>query len=543
MERDISGRAAALYLITAFFLLSIILVLYNREISGFETRSALFVRDMLEGGNLLVPHLYGRPYTDYPPLFFLLQYICSLPAGRVTAVSISLPSAVSAASLILLTSWFTGRHLGKKTAFISAICLASIPEFWLKAEKATLDMFLSLECSAAICFFYQAEQSEKTETARLFRLSGYAAALAGLLTKGPVGLILPLFCWFLYLAAQKRFRDILKILPWWFMVSLIGFSLEAMIFLKAGGGSLLSDALSSQMLSRLGDRANKPFYYYFSYLVISFLPWLVWMTVQFFMGKRDKPAPRPENRPVPAERKFFLLLITWTAGILFPFIISASRHGRYILPVFMPISILTGTAIFRLAQTMHRQTWKRLVNAIILLAAAAGCLLLTAMIIDPLDSGRHIASFSLISVMAAGCMFAGRHLESALKAALFFAVFLICSTSFACLVIEPGLSQKESARSFVRCTERDLGAGEKVVLFRIKPDKNGIKYALFSTAYPDRLLFTDNQTELAAIPRPFILIYFQKDIDRLKPFSTKEIMEPVCGGTIHGKRVVSSRIR
>lgn len=542
MDREISGKAAALYLTTAFFFLSIILVLYHREIYGFETRSALFVRDMLEGGNLLCPHLYGRPYTDYPPLFFLLQYICSLPAGRVTAVSISLPSAVSAASLILLTWWFTRRHLGEKAAFISAICLASLPEFWLKAEKATLDMFLALECSAAICSFYQAEQCERPETVMLFKTLGYAAVLTGLLTKGPIGLILPLFCWFLYLAAQKRFKDILKILPWWFMVTLVGFSMEAMIFLKTGGRTLLSDALSRQMLSRLGNRANKPFYYYISYLVISFLPWLLWMAGQFFMEKKDKASPS-ENKPIPIEKEFFLLLITWTAGILLPFLISASRHGRYILPVFMPISILTGTAIFSLAKRMDQQTSERLVIAITLLTAAVGCLLLSAMVIDPLDSGRHIPGLGLLTVMATGCMFAGRHLDSGLKVALSFAIFLIYSTSSACLTIEPGLSQRESARSFVRCTEKNLAADEKVVLFRIRPDKNGIKYALFSRAYPHRLLFPDKLQKLATIPRPFILTAFGKDIDRLRPFFSKEITKPACEGNIHGKTVISSRIK
>jgi len=120
---------------TFLFIFSIFLVLPFRDIYGMEVRAAVFVRGMLEGGSLFVPSLYGSPYTDYPPLFFLLEYLASLPTGVPTALSVAIPSSVSALCLICLAFLFARRFFSKDAAIVSALVLSGMPEFWLKAER------------------------------------------------------------------------------------------------------------------------------------------------------------------------------------------------------------------------------------------------------------------------------------------------------------------------------------------------------------------------------------------------------------------------
>ncbi len=532
------------FLVTAFFLVSILLVLGHREIYGFEARSALFARGMLEGSSLLVPHLYQRPYTDYPPLFFLLQYLFSLPSGHVSALSISAPSALAACGLIVLAWWFAKAHLGSRAGLVSALCLAGLPEFWLKAEKATLDMLLALECGIALVCFFRADGAANRKKAAVFYVAGYMAALAGLFTKGPVGLLIPLFCWFLFLAAEKRFRDIINTLPLWITVVVLGLGLEALLFLKAGGKDLLESAISSQFLSRLGGSSNKPFYFYLFYLAMSFLPWLLWLALQLLVG-RNHPVEKTETAPGKGrgEKRLFTFLASWAAGVLIPFLISSSRHGRYILPAFMPIAILAGLVILNLSEKGPRKALQLVEKTLLFLLGMVLILVVALVVMDPLESGMHISALAALAIVAAALGYAGRLLDEHSRAFFLVAVVMIYSVSSLGLLLEPGISRRESGKGFTTCTESSLSAREKVVLYWIKPDKNGIKYALYSRAYPERLVFIRDIQGLSNVPRPFVLAAFKKDIEQGGFLPGKLSAFPLCTGMIHGKQVVSFRIR
>ncbi|RUM92699.1 MAG: hypothetical protein DSZ23_00630, partial [Thermodesulfatator sp.] len=512
MDRESSGDFKVVFLTAAFFFLSMLLVLYHRQIYGFETRSALFVREMLEGGNLLVPQLYGRPYTDYPPLFFLMQYICSLPLGHVNALSISIPSAVSASLLIVLTFWFVRRHLDTTAALACALCLAGLPEFWLKAQKATLDMLLALECSAALICFFEANISRTN--ARHWKIAGYFFVIAALFTKGPVGLLLPLFCWFLYLLLQKKFPEIIKTVPEWIAVCTMGLCLEAFIFFVTGGPDLLKEAISDQFLSRLGGKANKPFYYYFAYLVLAFGPWLFWAAVESFLLKKKYQCLEISTKPFLAlireKKDLFLFIFSWATGMILPFMLSASRHGRYLLPSFVPMAILLGLIIYSLSSGIPKGISKRIYKIFFFGFLLIFASVLSVLVLDPVSSGRPYWTFLLLSVLAILVVFKGRKLNLRIKTIFIFSMMLIWATSSVCLITEPALSRKNNALEFVSCTEKDLAPQAKVVLFRIRPDKNGIKYALFSKAYPDRLIFISRPEELVDISPPFMLATFEK---------------------------------
>ncbi len=528
----------ACIILAGFFLVSILLVLPFRDIYGFETRSALFVRGMLENGHLLVPCIYGRPYTDYPPLFFLLQYLLSLPAGHVSAVSAALPSALSGTCMIVLAWWTARRHSGSMTAIASAACLACLPEFWLKSEKATIDMLLALECSVAMVLFYEADLCGKLCSARYLRLAGYAAVLTAGLTKGPVGLMLPIFSWFLYLAACRRIKKIFQRLPEWITVCLAGAGAEALLFYMAGGKELVLHAVSSQFLSRLGNTANKPFYYYAYYLALSFLPVAAWIgSLIFLKAKKQGITAYNQRKTLPIEnRRFFHFLLCWAAGMLLPFLLSSSRHGRYILPIFLPLSILAGITVQNLTGNLDRGLLQKLPAFTGWLTAGASACILMAMLFSPLTPHAPVSVFLALATLAVLAMtfFYKWRIAPGLKSICLSAIFLIYATSSVALITEPAVSAKESAKRLVNCTEKALQPGEKVILFKIKPDKNGLKYALFSKAYPDRLLFVHTR-EIRDIPLPFILVGKEKDIPALLPHATPFRITPLCRRMIHGK--------
>jgi 4-amino-4-deoxy-L-arabinose transferase-like glycosyltransferase len=131
-----------------------------RDIYGLEARNALMAREMLEGSLSLVPKVLGRPYPDYPPLYFWLETLFSWPFGHVCTFSAVFPSALAASGLVVL-SYYLGREISYRAGWLTALILATCPEFWLKGSRATIDMLLAFEVTLALFFLYQKYKEER----------------------------------------------------------------------------------------------------------------------------------------------------------------------------------------------------------------------------------------------------------------------------------------------------------------------------------------------------------------------------------------------
>jgi hypothetical protein len=105
-----------------------------REIFGLETRNALITREMLDGGLTIIPHAMGRPYPDYPPLFFWTAALFSMPFGQVTPLSVAMPSTLSALGLVALSFRFFLFMAG----IFSVYVLCEIVAVWLHGGGAEL---------------------------------------------------------------------------------------------------------------------------------------------------------------------------------------------------------------------------------------------------------------------------------------------------------------------------------------------------------------------------------------------------------------------
>ena len=71
-----------------------------------ETRVAEISREMLDGGNWLLPRLNGRPFIEEPPLFYWLQAGTYRLSGGPSAAAARWPSAISAALGVAVTAVF-----------------------------------------------------------------------------------------------------------------------------------------------------------------------------------------------------------------------------------------------------------------------------------------------------------------------------------------------------------------------------------------------------------------------------------------------------
>lgn len=220
-----------------------------------EPRYAQVAREMRDTGEWVLPHLNSEVYPDKPPLFFWLIAFFSFLTGGVTEVSARLPSALASVGCILLTYFMGKRLFDARAGLLAGIILMTNSEFFWRGRRANIDMTLTLLVMLAITFFYLGLQEEKRS--RWFYLVPYLFMGLGVLTKGPVGFLLPLLSIITYLGAAKNLKHLKKIEMSWGMLFFVGIVLAWVIpACIKGGEAYTREILLQQNVERFADAWN-----------------------------------------------------------------------------------------------------------------------------------------------------------------------------------------------------------------------------------------------------------------------------------------------
>jgi 4-amino-4-deoxy-L-arabinose transferase-like glycosyltransferase len=154
-----------------------------------EGRYAQIPREMFETGEWIVPTLQGEPYLDKPPLFYWLVMLAYAGFGCHTWTARLVP-ALAMHGTVMLTYLMGRRLAGERAAFWGSLLLAVSPGFLGMGRLLLLDGVLTFWMTLAVFAIYRAQAGPV-----MLRPWWLLAALAcgfGVLTKGPVALVLPL---------------------------------------------------------------------------------------------------------------------------------------------------------------------------------------------------------------------------------------------------------------------------------------------------------------------------------------------------------------
>jgi 4-amino-4-deoxy-L-arabinose transferase-like glycosyltransferase len=316
-------------------------VLFFSNIWGYdlwapdEPRFAEIAREMIEGKNWILPHDNGWIYTDKPPLFFWLVSLFSIMLGGVSSFSARIPSVLAGIGTIYLTYMIALRSLGRKTAFLSCLVLATSYLFFEKARTAQTDMLLTFLIVLSFYLFYLA-QGERLLRKRYLVLFYLILALATL-TKGPVGFLIPLGVVLLYLASIGEIKKAKELFPWrgifLFLFIVVGWIVTATIVGK--GEYNIWATLQHHVVNRFAEglHHHRPFYYFLRTLPLDFLPWTLFFPSAFALSFK---------RLRSVERKEVGFLLCWFFFVLVFFSFSQEKRNLYLLPLFPAASIMVG---------------------------------------------------------------------------------------------------------------------------------------------------------------------------------------------------------
>jgi len=306
------------------------------------------MRSMEHGpGGLLLLHLNGEVYAQKPPLYFWMAALFGLPTERVTELAARLPSALAGIAVIWCVLFLGGRLFGGFTGVLGALLLLSVFEFGHLARRAQLDVLLTLfETGALVSFWWL----DRRIGSRRWHLTLMHAALGlAMLTKGPVGFLIPFLVILAYLAWEGRPREIARLFISWRLLLSLGPVLGWIAAAAAlAPTEFAADAVGANTIGRFfaGTSHPRPVYYYLYQFPIDFMPWTLLWPIAYLVGRRQVFAAAEAVR-VSETRRAWRFLLSWVAVSLVFFTISSGKRGLYLLPAHPGMALLCADSLVR----------------------------------------------------------------------------------------------------------------------------------------------------------------------------------------------------
>lgn len=317
-----------------------------------EGRNAEAGREMFASGDLLTPTFNGELRVAKPVFVYWLMTM-SYHVFGVSEFAARVPSALFGVALIVMQYLFLSRLRGQAVGLFGALMLLLNVEMLVLGRMALTDSVLIFFTTLSLYGFWLGLHG--TSSGRHWIWGFYVGMALATLTKGPVGLAVPLTTTILYLTATRRWA------AYWqrgfpiagtLLLLLLAAPWYAAMFLMHG------DAYASQAKLHTVGRFLSPMeghggglWFYFPVLLLGFFPWSALLPVALYrsfkswresretVGVERKSLDSRDATHSDAELEWFAAL--WIVGVFVFFTLSSTRLPHYIGPLFPAAALLT----------------------------------------------------------------------------------------------------------------------------------------------------------------------------------------------------------
>ncbi len=332
IKRIVVFGVVGLSVLTAFWGLG------SRPLGNHEAYVGVPARNMLEGGDWIVPMFNGRERVNKTPLSYWLVAAATKIAGKTNEFLVRLPSAAMAVFSAIAIFYFVYERLGFGTGAIAAILWSSSMGYIRYSHTGRPEMGLACFVTIAMMSFYSGIKSQNRRKQILYMVIFWVSFGLAMLAKGPAPLPLIIPAIFIYFVIYKQWKYIPKLLP---IVGVILFLLIVLPWPIAvwKNSPAAVEIWKNEYLGRAaGEYAagDKPFYYYFKVMFVYFLPFSVLIPFA---------AAAPFYKIWEERRDAIVYYWLWFfAGIIIMSLCGGKRQ-HYILPM-MPAMAAMGGIIF-----------------------------------------------------------------------------------------------------------------------------------------------------------------------------------------------------
>lgn len=338
-------------------------------------------RQMTVTGDWITPYFNGATRFDKPPLVYWLMAIAYQTIG-VNEWAVRFPSALAATVLTAL-GFYTLRRFGFPkpalalsaseapsnpsvqlwlSALIGSALIALNPQTIVWARTGVSDMLLS-GCmgSALFAFFLGYAQPERPKVQERWYLAFYGLTALAVLTKGPVGVVIPALVILIFLLCMGNLRSVLREMGWlWGSLLFLAIAIPWFVLvIQANGEAYINSFFGYHNLERFTQVVNRhsaPWFFYFLVVLIGFLPWSIHLPIAIARLRFWK-LQHWRQQPRSSHLGFFAL--TWFAVIFGFFTVAVTKLPSYTLPLLPAAAIMV--ALFwsdqLTRQRTHRFAW------------------------------------------------------------------------------------------------------------------------------------------------------------------------------------------
>jgi Dolichyl-phosphate-mannose-protein mannosyltransferase len=553
----IRGRRLALEVAIAFAAsLTFVLLLapdapFTKELGVCESGA---VRDVLSGSVILPHYTPGIP-VQVPPMYWWAAAMAVRLFGW-NEVGLRAPSILATAITgAILYAWLAS-SLGRRAAIWSVSVLLSTQYIADAARQPRMDAILMMFLTAAmVCL----ERAMSRNPARRFFLAIAAISIGGaILTKGPLGIVLPGLALVIFLAIQHRLPELFQVdLIATFAAALAIGALWYLAAMRVGGNAFFEFQIVHGLLRRfLGAAAGtigecqNPFYYFIPRLVTGFLPWsLFYPALALMLWKRRAATPGPMT-----------FALCWFVAILGFFTLSAGKCLVYILPLFPALAALIAWMIATTIEDPSRDNLSRRLFDWATVAIAAGIFVIVLTVAalaffgsaSTLDAHLHrsdkrflellmaattqgsagVVLWMSLSILGAVVALSSRTRGRALSQSAGVALIAIGGTLFWYGFMNPALASEESLRSFASIVDSTVPPGIPINYIG-QPDCD-------LAFYSDHEILALKNFQCSAESREAFFLIWQDRLRRLAP-EQHACLDPLAQSSpvdSHGARVL-----
>lgn len=388
-KRSQHWEIASLCAVFWILLLSWLVFFYRLGSTGLlDETEPLFVeaaRQMSVTGDWITPYFNGMTRFDKPPLIYWLMAIGFRTIG-VNEFAARLPSAISG---LLLTGFcfYVLKVTGVKRSanfteqasasrlnvtllpYLGAAIFALNLQSFFFGRLGYSDMLLSVCFGGSLFAFFlgyaqpdvsSAAPRNRFNSQTCYYLAFYSLMALAVLTKGPVGVVLPIAIVLIFLFCVGKVREVLreiKLLPGALILLSLSVPWYGLVYLK-NGSAFVNSFFGVHNVERFTSVVNHhqgPWYFHILIVLGGFFPWSLYLPAaiaHFFRLRHWRQQPRSQH--------LGLFALIWFSVVLGFFTIAVTKYITYTLPLVPAGAILVTLwwgAQIQQSEEHHRRSW------------------------------------------------------------------------------------------------------------------------------------------------------------------------------------------
>ncbi|MBC7650131.1 MAG: glycosyltransferase family 39 protein, partial [Deinococcales bacterium] len=348
--------------------------------------------EMLQRNSYLQVYDLGKDYLDKPPMLFWLSAI-SMRIFGIHDWAYRLPSFLFSILAIYSTFRLALLFYKNEIAILSALVLASCQALFLINHDVRTDTMLM---GWVIFSLWQLAEWYNIKSWLHFIL-GFLAIAGGMMTKGPIALLIPVFAFVPHFILRREWKQLFRLE---YIVGLV--IIIAALIPMSWGLYEQFDLHSGKLINGIPIKSGLRFYYwtqsfgrftgenyyhemsYFTFLfenmLWSFLPWIIFLVAGLVY-----------ELIVLVQSRFKLTLQEeWisTGGFIITYCILARSQAQlphYIFVVFPLAAIITAKFLYKLLYTQHFKVWKKILTVLHILIFTLLWLAIISLLLYPFE--------------------------------------------------------------------------------------------------------------------------------------------------------------